>query len=1095
MNDQENEKCEAVNELCPLTLALLKEITHQNARDLTSVLLKLNEKIIQELQSYIIFPIQVWLQTELSDTSLMTLCEILMAVLRKSKIVNLAILKSIFNNLIIRLTHPEQTECSRLHDSVKVSEQTALVVIETIIQLINVTCDKILDEFYILDNMPSLAQLITILLKIAKLEKSREYQSLALKCLLVLMQTNTKFGEDKAVELGNVFAHCLPGIVTGMVIVVKRDAQQGQGVIVKAIKVCQQILLLCMSDHLLVKCQVRQEDEKLKSREMQKKLSCTIQSLYIERSQKWVEHSSQNLAKVVDVFCSMRTHSNWRVRMSIVEFVELLLANCSKSLSNCFGTMLETLVGLSQDEYESISSKARSVLDSFCSSNIGTSGERTLAEILEENLFTLTASLPRLIKTACEENKISLIDLLNGYISLLGTKIKSVIYSTPHVRRFCLALIQILEIDLTDTKIMEQRECFIGKELFDPFHKISQQIWRPRKYFSHFKGDSILSKLISICWKLGKYGDLYILVDTFLELSYESATYQLSAIFIINELVLGTSSDKAKSNQGKQLLNDVINMLLQEYLAPANLEVNQPKLKNKTLANTEIVLQGTQDNKLVNKKQAIMLTCLFIEGIGKFATVLGDNFRKHLVRTLYPLIESLGNENVFINNTAYSSLVEVATACGYRSLDQLLQENSDYLVTSISKRLRHFHESSRAAQALCVMMRYCSSNMLYLIDYNISQIFESLDDSYTEGFIIFLPILLELVISIKRWFPEEKTKEEKISLPISSTLEVQDIVSSLNDYVKNKRILDDELSEEIVDLNAQQEASLKNIELGLNSWLSTQAHDTKKHECKETSLLKDDQRKTTPKHIHIIKEIFCRTRNLLSCQELRFRIMALDIIIIGSQVLDAYESEVLPLVHKIWPGMVLQFFQDETIITIKALKTLLELTKIAGEFLRQRILKEVLPILHSFMEKQAHASCEQTQSYHLTRNFKLQICVLTILGPIAKNMQLLDNELDLVLKVYLPYLNDKQPMPLQKAAMEAITSFICCSPDYMWLKLNQACTQEMIHPGEEFISIEFIPESDHITANIKKLLKLYDENKPNLVDLDIAHNQAISKTI
>lgn len=42
-----------------------------------------------------------------------------------------------------------------------------------------------------------------------------------------------------------------------------------------------------------------------------------------------------------------------------------------------------------------------------------------------------------------------------------------------------------------------------------------------------------------------------------------------------------------------------------------------------------------------------------------------------------------------------------------------------------------------------------------------------------------------------------------------------------------------------------------------------------------------------------------------------------------------------------------------------------------------------------------------------------------------------------------------------QAAIEAISSFIWCSPDYMWLKLNQACcAQEMIHQGEEFIPIK-----------------------------------------
>lgn len=73
--------------------------------------------------------------------------------------------------------------------------------------------------------------------------------------------------------------------------------------------------------------------------------------------------------------------------------------------------------------------------------------------------------------------------------------------------------------------------------------------------------------------------------------------------------------------------------------------------------------------------------------------------------------------------------------------------------------------------------------------------------------------------------------------------------------MKNKNIVDYEIVEETVDLNTQRETSLKDIEMALNSLLTTQVDDAKKQQCKEANLLKDDQRKSTPKHIHIIKEV------------------------------------------------------------------------------------------------------------------------------------------------------------------------------------------------------------------------------------------------
>ena len=61
---------------------------------------------------------------------------------------------------------------------------------------------------------------------------------------------------------------------------------------------------------------------------------------------------------------------------------------------------LEVLVGLLNDDYDSVSSQCRGVLTEYNSGCHGDSEARPLTEILEENLYALTTSLPRQIRMA-----------------------------------------------------------------------------------------------------------------------------------------------------------------------------------------------------------------------------------------------------------------------------------------------------------------------------------------------------------------------------------------------------------------------------------------------------------------------------------------------------------------------------------------------------------------------------------------------------------------------------------------------------------------------------------------------------------------------
>ena len=80
----------------------------------------------------------------------------------------------------------------------------------------------------------------------------------------------------------------------------------------------------------------------------------------------------------------------------------------------------------------------------------------------------------------------------------------------------------------------------LDSEIFTD-ESVDKNVWQRRKYFKHITDPAVVTELLDVCRLLGKFGDLFILVDFFLELYHESSTYELSALLIINEIVSGAA--------------------------------------------------------------------------------------------------------------------------------------------------------------------------------------------------------------------------------------------------------------------------------------------------------------------------------------------------------------------------------------------------------------------------------------------------------------------------------------------------------------------------------------------------------------------------
>lgn len=66
----------------------------------------------------------------------------------------------------------------------------------------------------------------------------------------------------------------------------------------------------------------------------------------------------------------------------------------------------------------------------------------------------------------------------------------------------------------------------------------------PKYHFKHFTNEKVKVAVNQICHMLGYHGNLSVLTDHFVDLFHESKLYQKQAVYILSELVVGSSREK-----------------------------------------------------------------------------------------------------------------------------------------------------------------------------------------------------------------------------------------------------------------------------------------------------------------------------------------------------------------------------------------------------------------------------------------------------------------------------------------------------------------------------------------------------------------------
>lgn len=79
-----------------------------------------------------------------------------------------------------------------------------------------------------------------------------------------------------------------------------------------------------------------------------------------------------------------------------------------------------------------------------------------------------------------------------------------------------------------------------------------------------------------------------------------------------------------------------------------------------------------------------------------------------LMTSLYPVLEKAGEETLLVSQAALGSMWDISNSCGYPSLKELINENSDYLLNDISLNLQRLSQHPQVTFTQFGMMSECT---------------------------------------------------------------------------------------------------------------------------------------------------------------------------------------------------------------------------------------------------------------------------------------------------------------------------------------------------------------------------------------------------
>ncbi|KAK2604887.1 hypothetical protein N8I77_007780 [Diaporthe amygdali] len=649
----------------------------------------------------------------------------------------------------------------------------------------------------------------------------------------------------------------------------------------------------------------------------------------------WLRATAAQVKTALSSVLKLRSHGASDVLRAMDRLCITLLDECHSTLSDCTLMLVESAIILRNEDNEQ-PSLGIDVLGDERTGFYGTSLQ-DLATIYPELLDSINAtvhswitSMPRMMQSSDERVKQQAIRNIvkgNELVSALQIRSSNLEESLSSALRD-----SIVALILNSKSSKVQNEVDVDENFWRSagLIKANQELqnYRPILLPQESQRDT-RKDVANLIQNIGSSSQQIRLANEMLPFILESTGVdQISAFWLSFELI---KSSFTKTSETDDLLD--LTDAAPDPLSPEDAE----SVFNELYSFSVSVLDAHSDAATDDVDWRLEAIALEVTAFASHR--LGPSFCPELIDVLYPVATFLGSSVPELKGHAIATLNSVASSCGYGSVSELIIDNVDYMVNSVSLRLNQFDISPASTKVLTMMIRLTGPSLLPYLDDVVAGIFAALDSyhgysAFVENLFGVLSEVVEQGVKSDRLLIED-TKAKAVNhrkRPLKSS-GIGDALAILDKRAKRKRELEDEDVEEIVRDHPKEAWKSAKEELD-----AIDSRDKGEDESEDPSSNNNEELVVpkTPTYT-ILTKITSLTQHYLTSPTPTLRKQLLDLLSKVSSALALDENAFLPLVNDVWPVIVSRLHDPEPYVVISACGTLVSLCESAGDFLSSRV--------------------------------------------------------------------------------------------------------------------------------------------------------------
>lgn len=720
-----------------------------------------------------------------------------------------------------------------------------------------------------------------------------------------------------------LLAQFLPGTVSCLSKILSPPQQQKtqRRVLIKSLEVLKVVLTASIGD-IKVRGILKQMESASEMEESSAAAADEDTKLRIELTPSWLKATTSQVKIALTGVLKLRNHEAEDIQAAVRRLCISLLDQCHASLVTCQSILVETAMMLEEEE------NMRSTLETSLQDLVTIYPE--LVESVKSSLYNWVTGLPRVMQSNDERVKqLAVRNILRGskHASSLQLDASNLDdYLGDALRDSVVALVKGSkppkiassdETDMVPAAASGLDKAHMGLEAYRPV-LLEQQGQKTTR-----------AELMTLISNVGTPTQQVKLAASMLGYVRDSnGVDQVASYWLAFELL---KSSYTRSSALDELLD----------LSSLDETRGQEEAFQELYDFSTSVLSSHSDS--VDSDWRIEAIALEVSAFA--ASRLKTGFRIELVDVLYPVVTFLGSPTPQLRSHAITTLAIIAASCGYGSVSELIVDNADYMVNSISLRLNEFDISPASTRVLTMLIRLTGPRLIPYLDDVIAVIFTALDNYH--GY----PVLVQSLFSVLSEVVSQGVQSNTLLLEDSNAKPVdhrkrrpvrqgiQRILDSLDKRAERERRREEEekKDDEIKGHPTKPWGPEKSEAKSLLDKLENPEDEVEE----ESGAAVEVEKSKPPTQTYaLLSQILSLTQHYLTSPTPTLRKSLLDLVGTVSPALARDENAFLPLVNAVWPVIITRLQDPEPFVAIAACKALSSLCSAAGDFLSTRFKTE-----------------------------------------------------------------------------------------------------------------------------------------------------------